>query len=145
MPDSILIAAAAYGDPDGGSLDAQAPAGEGNGNVERDEYYVLHLAETGVPGFGSSRLSFSPGWPNPFAGKTALKYFLPAAGEVELGVYDVAGRLVTRLPSGRRPAGDHVATWDGRDRDGRQVPSGIYFVRLVTGAERIERKVVLLR
>ena len=48
VPDSILIAVGGYGSADGGALTDQAPVGNGNGNIERAEYYVLRLTDTGV-------------------------------------------------------------------------------------------------
>ena len=41
--------------------------------------------------------------------------------------------------------GWNEARWDGRDSAGRLVADGIYFYRLVTAAERLARKVVVLR
>jgi hypothetical protein len=49
------------------------------------------------------------------------------------------------LEEGRHPGGTLYRTWDGRDEAGLDVPSGVYFVRLETGAGAIAKKVVLLR
>jgi len=64
---------------------------------------------------------------------------------VRVSVYDVAGRQVRVLFEGSLPAGGGRFTWDGRDRRGERVSSGVYFVQAVAGRERMARSVVLLR
>ena len=52
---------------------------------------------------------------------------------VELAVYDVAGRLQKRLDSRAIAVpGSYSVAWDGTDENGRRVPAGVYFYRLVT-------------
>ncbi|HYW69111.1 MAG TPA: FlgD immunoglobulin-like domain containing protein, partial [bacterium] len=84
--------------------------------------------------------------PNPFNPVTSVDYDVPGAGgHVDISVFDVAGRLVTTLYSGYHDQGTHSVTWDGRDDRGRDVASGIYFVRLDTADYRASRKMVLLK
>lgn len=82
-------------------------------------------------------------FPNPSsAGETHVRYSAPRAAAVDLAVYDLAGRLVRRLDA---EAGDQERTlrWDGRDDAGRDVPSGVYLLRLgtSTGQWRTQRLV----
>ncbi len=147
IPDSILIAVGGYGTADGAALSDQAPAGNGNANIEKAEYYVLDLAQTGVPGEpepmpGAPKLDV---FPNPVVGRTSIRLSLPTGGDASLGVYDVRGRLVTELVSEALPDGVHNVRWDGLDGRGRALPSGIYFLRLNACGEHFERKVVLFR
>jgi hypothetical protein len=84
--------------------------------------------------------------PNPCAGVLTIDYTVGAdRGTVAIGVYDVAGRLVTTLRRGPAPAGDDSVTWDGRNASGDDVAAGVYFIRATIGAARLERKVVMLR
>ncbi len=71
--------------------------------------------------------------PNPFTSGTSLTFALQSPKQVELGVYDVSGRLVRRLTSGAQDAGTHVINWDGRDASGARVKTGVYFVRGTIG------------
>jgi len=91
-------------------------------------------------------LSFGlePGKPSPFTSRTSIEYAVPEAQTVELGIYDLSGRLVRTLTSGHQPAGQHTAYWDGSDRNGDRVASGIYFVRYAAGDLVAERKLILL-
>jgi hypothetical protein len=84
-------------------------------------------------------------WPNPFAPQTTVSFALPHAGPAELAVYDVSGRRVATLAEGRREAGSHVVSWDGRDDAGREVAAGTYFMRLIAGETTATRKVVRIR
>jgi hypothetical protein len=90
-------------------------------------------------------LSLSPGIPNPFQGATSIGFYLPEAGAVRLRIFDVAGREVTRLLDGEKPAGFHRVSWNGRDKAGRSVGAGIYFVSIETRGEQASRRVVKLR
>ena len=64
---------------------------------------------------------------------------------MDLRVYDLAGRLVRRIPGGRLEAGEHAIDWDGRTDGGNAAPAGIYFVRLEAGGQRVVNKVVKAR
>lgn len=81
--------------------------------------------------------------PNPSRGETALSYALPADGEVSLELFDLQGRLVRSLASGRQPAGRHQVRWDGRDASGDAKSVGIYLARLRVNGE--ERQIKLVR
>jgi hypothetical protein len=83
--------------------------------------------------------------PNPFAGVTELR-FTGAPGRV--AIHDVSGRLVREWAGLRWSSSGSVAprmAWDGRDRAGRPVPSGIYFVRAETARGSADARIVLLR
>ena len=69
-------------------------------------------------------------YPNPFNPRTTLSFELRQAGEVSLRIYTVEGRYVTTVHAGPLSAGPHGFTWDGRNRDGGTVASGVYLVEL---------------
>ncbi|MFB0517242.1 MAG: DUF3160 domain-containing protein [Candidatus Neomarinimicrobiota bacterium] len=69
--------------------------------------------------------------PNPFNPATAIRFDLPAAAAVRLVVYDLLGRVVVVLVDGRMEAGYHQVIWNGTSSDGREMPTGIYIVRLL--------------
>ena len=102
---------------------------------------------TGVdePLLGGRSFALVGNHPNPFGPSTTVSYALARPERVALVVHDVAGRVVRVLEDGHRDAGPHSVEWDGRDDDGRDLASGVYFVRLVVGDESQERSVVLLK
>jgi hypothetical protein len=85
-------------------------------------------------------------WPNPFNPRSTIDFRLPGAAAVHLAVHDAAGRRVRTLAAGVvLDEGAHVLTWDGRDDNGRDVPSGVYFYRLLAADAAVSRRVTLLR
>jgi hypothetical protein len=83
--------------------------------------------------------------PNPSRGTTSIRFSLPAPGDHSLVVYDVAGRRVRSLSSGRIEAGPREVGWDGRNQEGRPVPSGVYFYRLSADAGELRERAVIRR
>ena len=61
-------------------------------------------------------------------------------------VFDARGALVRTLLEQWLPAGEHEARWDGRDRSGAGVATGLYFAQLTTGHGAVERlKLILMK
>lgn len=84
-------------------------------------------------------------YPNPFNPSTSIRYALNAQTDVNLTVFNVLGQSVTVLIDGVRPAGVYEIEWDGRNRDGLPVASGVYFYRMVAGDVSVSRKMILLK
>lgn len=104
------------------------------------------LTPTGVrPGSGSPGLTRMDVGPNPFGATTTMRVQLESRQSVQLLVHDVSGRVVATLAAGEwLGSGEYEYRWDRRTRDGRQVPAGIYFVRLRTNvSDRVAKLVVL--
>lgn len=70
-------------------------------------------------------------YPNPFNPVTTVEFDLPQAAKVSLVVYDLMGREVAVIVSGRRAPGLHTAVWNGRDAKDQELTSGIYIARLL--------------
>jgi len=87
---------------------------------------------------------FAPA-PNPFVSETGIDYTLPSATRVTIRVYDVNGRWVRTLTDAGVSAGPHSTSWDGRDGSGRDLGSGIYFVKFVAGSVEKTNRVLKLR
>jgi hypothetical protein len=84
-------------------------------------------------------------YPNPAPGSANLRFELPAAGSVRLGIYALDGSLVRNLVDEVRPAGPQSVLWDGRNAAGNLAPSGVYFYRLRAGQDEPSGKLVLTR
>jgi len=86
--------------------------------------------------------------PNPFSASTSFAYEVTNGdgANVEITVYNVAGRQVRKLVSGVQAAGRHTVTWDGRTDSGEAVTRGVYFVRtLITGQDAPTQRVLFIR
>jgi hypothetical protein len=76
--------------------------------------------------------------PNPVRDATTLRFSLARAGEVELSVFDVAGRRVAELHRGSLAAGGHALPWSPSGLAG-----GVYLVRLRTADGVFSRRVAI--
>lgn len=75
-----------------------------------------------------------------------LEFFVPAAGEVDLSVYDIRGRRIRQLVRDILEAGRQRVVWDGRDDRGNRAASGVYFYRLRRDGQKTEiRKTLILK
>lgn len=108
-------------------------------------YTVTSEGVTGVPparAIPKLTLAVSP---SPFRSRSVARFRMSDAGVARVAVYDVRGREVSRLLDRSLAAGEHEVEWTGHDANGVNAPSGVYFVVLKSGGERIARRVVLLR
>jgi len=83
--------------------------------------------------------------PNPFRETVSLAVDLAQRSNVNLSIYSVDGRKVRTLTSGVLEAGAYPFVWDGRDANGSEMKSGIYYARLIAGSARFTRRLTLLR
>ncbi len=83
--------------------------------------------------------------PNPAPLGARVRFALSAAGDVDLAVFDLAGRRVATLARGALAAGPHEAFWDGTDASGRPTGAAVYFVRLSTAHGAMSRRFVRVR
>jgi hypothetical protein len=83
--------------------------------------------------------------PNPFNPSTSIKYSVAREGHIDLGIYDLSGRLIRTLVSETRGIGNYTETWDGLNASGGAVPSGMYFYKYSSGGESTTRKMTLLK
>jgi len=85
-------------------------------------------------------LMLDPAYPNPFNGTTTIAYQLPAAGMVRAQIYDLSGRLVVNFGDVRATAGEHRFTWNAG-----AMPSGVYLIRLASGRQQTQGRMVLVK
>jgi len=97
------------------------------------------------PDEAPTRLHLAQNYPNPFNPVTQIEYSLPLDGPTRLGVYDLQGHEVLVLVDEVKSAGPHSVWWDGKDSRGREVTSGIYFIRLASQKQVTSRKITLAR
>jgi hypothetical protein len=91
-----------------------------------------------------SAFALYPAYPNPFNPYTNLSFTLPNAAAYKLSVYNVAGQLV-RSYDGMGVAGLNAITWDGKDKAGSDVSSGVYFFTVMAGPHKATAKMILLK
>ncbi len=84
------------------------------------------------------------GGPNPTRGAAALEFTLAQESFVQVRIHGPTGALIRDL--GRRwlPSGPQRVSWNGRDRRGRPVPSGLYTIRLQCGDAEARGRLTVL-
>jgi photosystem II stability/assembly factor-like uncharacterized protein len=91
--------------------------------------------------------------PNPFRRMTNITLQMPnkfqnlnVQHQINLKIFDASGRLVKSFnPESCILNHESVIFWDGKDEEGRYLPGGVYFIRLVTPQQELTKKVTLLR
>ena len=89
-------------------------------------------------------------YPNPFNPETWIPYHLAEDADVKLTIYNVSGEVVRDIDVGHQTAAKYDSRakaiyWDGRNRFGEQVASGVYFYSLSAGDFSATRKMVILK
>ena len=84
-------------------------------------------------------------YPNPFNPSTNITFYLPKQQHVTVAIYDVKGGKIRTLVEGATSVGRHVIQWDGRNDNGGQVGSGVYYYRLKAGKDILTKKLVIVR
>ena len=124
---------------------------EGSGSLVEggvDDFFIAGVFDaTGVGGgeILPFRVILAQNVPNPFNPKTDISFALTRTGPVSLKVYDVAGRLLAVLVDDVLEAGEHAATWNGRDMEGRAQSSGVYFYQLQAEGKVMAKRMVILK
>ena len=89
--------------------------------------------------------SLAQNHPNPFNAMTSIAYDLPVAVHVRIEVFNVLGRRAATLVDSDQPAGHHRVIWDGTNRLGKTVSSGVYFYKIEAGDFTTTKKMLLLK
>ncbi|MGH7599285.1 MAG: LamG-like jellyroll fold domain-containing protein, partial [bacterium] len=84
-------------------------------------------------------------YPNPFNPETEIRFQLPQASHVVMKIFNILGEEIRTLVDEQREAGYHGVRWDGRDKNGNPVASGVYLYQLQAGSFSEMKKMSLLR
>ncbi len=91
------------------------------------------------------KIALAQNYPNPFNPATRIPYALPKPQRVALKVYNILGQEVVTLVDGWQDLGHHEVIWNGRDRRGRNLPSGMYFSALHAEKKVLIRKMLIIK
>ena len=82
-------------------------------------------------------------FPNPIQSEGVIRFSIAKPHDVIVRIYDLSGRMIRNLGASELAAGNHYAAWNGKDDQGQNVSSGIYFARVTAGAS-LEKTAKLL-
>jgi hypothetical protein len=125
---------------------AQAPSNDGREILQAARSWVEGLQPTGIDDETDvpERFALEQNYPNPFNAETKISFYTDG-GDITLQVFDLTGSLVRTLADGAYEAGEHSITWDGRDQNGADVASGVYFYRLSSRGGDAVRRMTLIK
>jgi hypothetical protein len=110
------------------------------------------LAVSGTTGIDSNEETSAPtsyrllqNHPNPFNAGTLIKYEIPQAGPVSMKIYNLTGQEILELVNVVQSPGRYQINWDGRDSQGKIVPSGVYFCRIQAGSFVQTQRMIVIR
>ena len=83
--------------------------------------------------------------PNPFSNSVKIGVRVGKYGRYHLEIFNVLGQKIKTIFNEERQAGYYEFIWDGKDDRNRQLPAGVYYVRLETDGFKKNEKVILLR
>ncbi len=85
-------------------------------------------------------------FPNPFNPTTTIEYSVPVVSEIYIGIYNLLGQEIQTLVFGEHQPGFYTANWNGLNKNGTRVESGMYLYRISSSTGySATKKLVLLK
>ena len=125
-----------------------------DGDINGSAIIDMGSYEFGAPPFvnveenlvvGTPTLQLYQNYPNPFNPETAISFSLPNKTKINLSIYNIKGQKVKTLCNHEYSAGNHSIVWNGRDKNNKQVASGVYFYKLKTKDFVKVKKMLLIK
>jgi len=114
--------------------------------LEEILFFFGHIGSSPVPVGVPETEEFSVrNFPNPFNPITRIEYNLPQKGPLSIRIYNLRGELVRTLIDEVVERGPGFVTWDGTDRSGQGVASGVYFCQTKAVGRTDIRKMTIVR
>ena len=119
-------------------------------NVAINQYHEIKEGETtsnvgqlktGMP----IEFCLQQNYPNPFNPHTTIRYSVGKACKTQIIISNILGLELKRYSIFHNTAGSYEILWDGKDVNGRELSSGLYFYRLETTKFIATRKLLLIR
>ena len=114
---------------------ARVARDQGNDGTFEDTITVRNIlvgvgnTKPGIP----TEFGLDQNYPNPFNPSTVIRYRVPVRSHVSLTIYTILGQELVALLDEPRDPGTHQVAWNGVDRQGKRVPSGVYICRMKAG------------
>ena len=83
--------------------------------------------------------------PNPFNPNTKINFFIPKKNNININIYNIKGDKIKNLFNGDIEIGYHSINWDGKNDNGNELPSGVYFLKLNYDNKFITSKLVKMK
>ena len=118
------------------------------GNVYKCDLETATGIGEALPGILPQAFELAQNYPNPFNPTTDIRYEIPDSRSpvhTTLKVYNILGQEVRTLVDEVKEPGYYIVNWNGRNRFGNDVASGIYFYKLIAGDFTATKRMLLLK
>jgi hypothetical protein len=105
---------------------------------------TISVASVALP----KKFGLDQNFPNPFNPSTKIKYQIPKNGKISLEIFNLLGQKIRTLVDGEVNPGIYEILWDGKDKQGNSVASGIYIYQLKMEGRKSEiltKKMIFLK
>lgn len=120
----------------------------GHGRINALQAVRLMLPTTAAKNNLARKLSLSQElssiYPNPFYGKTTIKYKVAADTRVTIQIFNMQGQLVHNLSNEYKATGTYFIEWNGSSNTGIRVNNGTYICRIQVGNNVENNKLILM-
>ena len=116
------------------------------GNLYRNGLYGISLVSIDYDNNVLPEKFFvSQNFPNPFNPTTHVNIQLPERNNLIVSIYDISSRLINTLANDEVDAGFYSIEWNGKDKFGQSVPTGVYFMKVISGDFTATKKMVYIK
>jgi hypothetical protein len=116
------------------------------GSLDRSGLYSMTLLSTDdLDDITPENFYVSPNYPNPFNPSTQIDIYTDQKSDLTVNIFDATGRLVNVLINKNLEAGTYSIKWEGNNRQGLSMPTGVYFIQVLSGTEVSTQKIVLIK
>ncbi len=103
-------------------------------------------SEYGQNGSVPDEIQLRQNYPNPFNMTTVIRFALPTDNLVSLKIYNMLGQEIAVIADNQLfGSGWHNLWWNGTDKSGKIVSTGIYLYRLVAGSRVLTQKLAIIK
>ncbi len=108
---------------------------------------ISHEAITGIEDSPNlpNGLALNQNYPNPFNGETNIEFSIDKPGKVDFYITNIMGQMVYVWNQYVSNPGMVSLHWNGKDANGKELPSGVYLYQLVTSDRKLSRKMVMMK
>ena len=110
------------------------------GSPSGDEFYVTTNYNGTIQEVSPDGYKLHDAYPNPFNPSTQVSFSLPKESYVSLHAFNVIGEQVDTIFEGSQLKGNHTYTWNASS-----LPSGVYYIRMISENNSLSTKVMLLK
>jgi len=115
---------------------------EGEGDIYFSSYDII----TGQKDFNTQKViqDFKI-YPNPFKTETIIEFTISKEKKINISIYNLNGKHIKTIMNKHTVRGEYRLIWNGKGKNGKEVNSGLYLVRLQSGRKIITKAVEYVR